>query len=57
MKISMNENWNLLILAEQKDYKDITEKLSLLFAQKIKDRSKIEYIDMRVENKAFYKLK
>ena len=57
MKIVMNENWNLLILAEQKDYKDITEKLSLLFGQKIKDRSKIEYIDMRVEDKAFYRLK
>ena len=56
IKITMNENWNLLILKNQKDYKDFTKKLMILFEQKIKDRSKIEYIDMRVENKAFYKL-
>lgn len=56
IKLIMNEEWQLTIILGKKDYKDIVEKLSLLFERKIKDRSKLEYIDMRFPNKAFYKL-
>lgn len=57
IKLTMNEEWQLIILLGEKDYKDIVEKLSLIFERKIKDRSNLKYIDMRFPNKAFYKLK
>ena len=57
LEIFTSEGWKLILNFGKKDSKDILEKIFLLFDRKIKDRSKIEYIDMRVENKAFYKLK
>lgn len=57
IKLTMNEEWQLILLFGEKDYKDILEKLSFLFERKIKNRSKLEYIDMRFPNKAFYKTK
>lgn len=56
IKLKMNEGWQLTLLFGNKDYKNIAQKLLLIFEQKIKDRSKLEYIDMRFPNKAFYKL-
>jgi cell division septal protein FtsQ len=57
IKLTMNEGWQLILLLENKDSEGIVEKLSLLFERKIKDSLKLEYIDMRFPNKAFYKLK
>ena len=56
IKLAINEGWKLMLVFGEKNYKNITEKLFLLFERKIKDRSRLEYIDMRFENKAFYKL-
>ncbi|MDO8523358.1 MAG: hypothetical protein Q7S12_03700 [bacterium] len=56
VKIITNENWYLLIL-ENSDIEKVFGDLKLLMDQKIKeDRARLEYIDMRYENKAFYKL-
>lgn len=57
IKFSTKENWNLLIGKDADLSKTFTD-LGLLFSQKIKDdRANLEYIDMRFENKAFYKLR
>lgn len=57
IKFLTKEGWYLLAdknAAVQKIFSD----LKLLLGQKIKgDRPKLEYIDMRFENKAFYKLR
>lgn len=57
IKIITAENWYLLIRDEGAISKTIAD-LGLLLSEKIKDaRSKLEYIDMRFPNKAFYKLR
>lgn len=56
LEIFTNEGWKLIFILGKKDSKDLTNKLSLLFERKIKDRSKLDYIDMRFPNKAYYKL-
>ena len=54
---STKENWYLLI-DKNADIKKTFSDLKLLLDQKIKDdRARLEYIDMRFENKAFYKLR
>ena len=57
LKIFLKEGWFIYVskkLSTEKTFYD----LKLLFDQKIKDnRSKLEYIDLRFENKAFYKLR
>lgn len=58
IKLTINDGWQLiLILGEEKEPKSIAQKLFLIFERKIKDSSRLEYIDMRFPNKAFYKLK
>ena len=56
IKLTTNEGWQIVLVLGDKDYKNIAEKLFLLFERKIKDRLKLQYIDMRFENKAFFKL-
>src|SRR3989338_2132250 len=57
VKVLMKEDWYLLIPKNMFADKIFAD-LKLLMEQKIKeDRAKLEYIDMRYENKAFYKLK
>ena len=56
LEITTNEGWKLILLLGEKNYKDVAEKLSLLLEHKIKKRSGLEYVDMRLEGKAYYKL-
>lgn len=57
MKISLKEGW-FIHLTKNSDPQKLFTDLKLLLDQKIKDsRSKLEYIDLRFENKAFYKLR
>ena len=56
IRFSTKENWYLLI-DKTADVKKTFADLNLLLLQKIKNnRVNLEYIDMRFENKAFYKL-
>ncbi len=56
IKITTKPGW-FLLLSEDADAKRVLGELKLLFDQKIKnDAAKLEYIDMRFPNKAFYKL-
>lgn len=61
IRLTTNEGWSLIFILKENLFvsqsKDIAEKLFLLFERKIKDRSRLDYIDMRFPNKAFYKLK
>ena len=56
IKLTTNEGWQLILILGEKDHEKIVEKLYLLFERQIKDRSKLEYIDIRFPNKVFYKL-
>lgn len=57
MKIFLKEGWFIYLIKNSDPQKLFTD-LKLLLDQKIKDsRSKLEYIDLRFENKAFYKLR
>lgn len=57
IKISLKEGW-FIHLTKNSDPQKLFTDLKLLLDQKIKDsRSKLEYIDLRFENKAFYKLR
>ncbi len=57
LKITTSENWYLLI-SRNSNFGQIFADLKLLFYHNIKDsRPHLEYIDMRFDNKAFYKLK
>lgn len=61
IRLTTSEGWYLILILKENasvsQSKDIAEKLFLLFERTIKDRSMLEYIDMRFPNKAFYKLK
>ena len=57
IRLSTKENWYLLIYKDA-DIAKVFADLKLLLEQKIKEgRARLEYIDMRFENKAFYKLR
>jgi cell division septal protein FtsQ len=57
IKIVLKEGWFILI-TKKSNFQKIFNDLKLLLDQKIKDsRKKLEYIDLRFENKAFYKLR
>lgn len=57
VKVTMKEGWYLLIPKDMSADK-IFGDMKLLMEQKIKEgRLKLEYIDMRYENKAYYKLR
>ena len=57
IRLSTKENWYLLI-DKDADIAKVFADLKLLLEQKIKEgRVRLEYIDMRFENKAFYKLR
>lgn len=56
-KIFLKEGWFIYVLLSS-DPQKIFSDFKLLLDEKIKDgRNKLEYIDLRFENKAFYKLK
>lgn len=57
LEIFTSEGWKLIFIFGKKNPKDLAHNLLLLFERKIKDRTKLEYIDMRFPNKAYYKLK
>lgn len=57
MKITFGGDWFLILQKEEQDAEKIYKNLFLLLENKIKDRSKIEYIDFRFTNKAFYKIR
>lgn len=57
IKISLKEDWQIY-LDKNFDPIKISRDLELLLREQIKDgRKNLEYIDMRFENKAFYKLR
>ncbi|KKS96309.1 MAG: hypothetical protein A2W71_01830 [Candidatus Nealsonbacteria bacterium RIFCSPLOWO2_02_39_8] len=57
IKIFTKEGWHILTSSDL-DADRVSQDLQLLISQKIADnRSRLEYIDMRFPNKAFYKLK
>lgn len=57
IKIFLKEGW-FIYLSRNSDPQKLFTDLRLLLEQKIKDsRPKLEYIDLRFENKAFYKLR
>ncbi len=56
MKFFTPDEWYIFVSTAAAPEKTF-ENLKLLLEQKIKDKNTIEYIDLRFENKAFYKLK
>ncbi|MFH1956540.1 MAG: hypothetical protein ABIJ28_02740, partial [Patescibacteria group bacterium] len=51
------EDWYIL-LSERSDYKLSLDNLKIALREQIKEkRSELEYIDLRLENKVFYKFK
>lgn len=54
-KINTNEEWYIL-LDRSRDLKNQLEALRLVLEEKIKEgRQKLEYIDLRIENRVYYK--
>lgn len=55
LKIDTNEGWYILF-DKSRDFKNQLEALELVLEKKIKEgREGLEYIDLRIENRAYYK--
>ena len=55
LKINTNEGWYLLF-DKTRDFKNQLDDLRLVLTEKIKgERKNLEYIDLRIENRAYYK--
>ncbi|MEK7559991.1 MAG: hypothetical protein AAB522_01685 [Patescibacteria group bacterium] len=59
IRLITSEDWYLILSlkSDMEDAQNIAKKLTLLFERTIKDRTNLEYIDMRFPNKAFYKIR
>jgi len=54
LKINTNEGWYIL-LDMSRNFKNQLQALELVLGEKIKDRSSLEYVDLRIENRVYYK--
>lgn len=55
LKMNTNEGWYILF-DKSRDFKNQVQALELVLEEKIKDqRENLEYVDLRIENRAYYK--
>ena len=55
LKINTNEGWYILF-DKSRDIRSQLDSLRLILTEKIKeDRKNLEYIDLRIENRVYYK--
>jgi len=54
LKVNIHEGWYILF-DKSRDLKNQLQALELVLAEKIEERENLEYIDLRIENRVYYK--